>query len=850
MKQLFISLLLIGLFCFSGVCTVNAKIMNENSGSLSIRGKVSDTEDHFIAGASVFVSGTTLGIHSNERGEYILSGLSSGKITLRASFLGYEAQTMDVDLQSDKEINFILEKKIISLEAVTVTAQQREQQVLDIPITMSVISRQALESNHIHNMEQLSDFVPGMNVRVQTPHRPNIAIRGLTSDETSPTAQPRVSTYFNNVSVSRASMALTEMFDMERIEVMKGPQGTLFGRGSQIGAINFITQKPGSTLGGYVSAGFGNYAMTEIEGALNIPVIENKLLTRFAGIYSYQDGYVTNTSGGKLNGKNTFGGRFSARYMPTHDLKFDLTVNYQKDDNPGTAFMSKRFPDANGVKDIFKYEASLDEGKKWFNKRDVLGTTLDGRYYINENSYISSLTSYHTNTVDHHYDGDGTPAPAIDMAEYVDANQFSQEFRYNFSLNSRLDGFIGASYWREKVDYRFWFGPDEQYMSYLILQMPQYLINENGSLGYPMPTLPDMPSLGPLAGMPLPTNHQEENNSGAINQSTDLFMDATFKLLPKLSLTAGIRGMYESFKATRKTEAIGTVPSTLGFLTGAYPNLFLSLTPYAEITDNFLSLTYRANLKYDISNFSNVYLGYAKGHRPKILQFTSAGEKEILNAENVHSFDAGFKWTAQQRYWFDLGIFYHRYNNFQTTRWDAGQYISDDAGKATSYGAEVTARAALTEYLEAFGNYAYIHARFDNDDSNGNGQQYAGKTFRHTPENSFLIGLNVKANLTKKVRMIFTPTYSWRSLIWFEDSNDMQPEDTSLDRLKQDAYGLLNLNLAFKLDDPNLTLSLFASNLLNQEYLIGAGNTGMMFGVPTYVPGAPRMIGAKLKWNF
>ena len=738
----------------------------------------------------------------------------------------------------------------VSLEEVVVTAQKREQKLLDVPITLSTISVQTLESTNTRNLEQLSDFVPGLSIRMQTPHRPNIAIRGLTSDETSPTAQPRVSVYFNNVSVSRASMAVTEMFDMERIEVMKGPQGTLFGRGSQIGAINFLTQKPVSSLGGYISAGFGNYAMKEFEGALNVPVIENKLSVRASGIYSYQDGYITNLSGGKLNGKNTIGGRFSARFTPVHNLRMDLVVNYQKDDNPGTAFMSKRFPNSNGVKDIFKYETSLDAGKDWFNKRDVFGTSLDARYYINEKSYISSLTSYHTNTVDHHYDGDGTIAPAIDMAEFVDANQFSQEFRYNFSPNDRLSGFVGTSYWREDVDYRFWFGPDERYMSYLILQMPQYLINEDGSMGYPMPTIPNDERFGQLAGMPLPTGHQEESNSGAVNQATDLFMDATFEILPKLSLTAGVRGTYESFKTTRRTEQIGDIPSTLGYLTGYAPNFFLALTPYSEITDNFLSLTYRANLKYDISESSKVYLGYAKGHRPKILQFTSAGEKNILNAESVHSFDAGFKWMAQQRFWFDMGVFYHRYSNFQTTRWDMAQYISDDAGEATSYGAEATAKAAISKYLDVFGNYAYIHARFDDEDSNGNAQQYAGKTFRHTPEHSFMIGLDAKVNITRKMQIVFTPTYSWRSHIWFEDSNDLQPSDQTLDRLEQDAYGLLNLNLALRMKDPNLSLSLFASNVLNQEYIIGAGNTGMMFNVPTYVPGAPRMIGAKLRWNF
>ena len=150
---------------------------------------------------------------------------------------------------------------VIELDSVLVIAQHREQRLLDVPIAISTVNSQTLEQTHTRTFEELSAFIPGLNVTVQTPHRPSLSIRGLTSDEVSPTAQPRVSVYFNNVPTSRASMALTELYDMDRVEVMKGPQGTLFGRGSQIGAISFITKKPVPEFGGYLSAGFGSYGM-------------------------------------------------------------------------------------------------------------------------------------------------------------------------------------------------------------------------------------------------------------------------------------------------------------------------------------------------------------------------------------------------------------------------------------------------------------------------------------------------------------------------------------------------------------------------------------------------------------
>jgi outer membrane receptor protein involved in Fe transport len=820
------------------------------AGARDIRGKVSEAGGTPLAGAAVSLRGRTLFVNANEDGEYLLRQVGDNAGAVVVTLSGYATRTVDFDASPmNVEVNVRLERATVALDPVTVTAQRRSQRLLDVPATVSSVSASTLENTNTRELEFLSDFVPGLNIRMQTPHRPNISIRGLTSDEVSPGAQPRVSVYFDNVPMSRASMAATELYDLERIEVAKGPQGTLFGSGAQIGAINFVSRKPENGFGGYFSAGTGNYAMKEFEGALNFAPVKDKLSMRLAGIYSGRDGYVTNTSGGKLNGKNTVGARFSARFT-VDALKIDLAVNYLKDDTPGTAFMSRRYPNANGVKDIFSLEASLDADKEWFNRREVFGTSLDARYYTGENSWLSSITSYYTNFVDHRWDGDGTRAPAIDMSERDNVRQFAQELRYNFSIDSRLDGFFGASYRREDVSQRYRVTPDERYTAYLLFQMFDYMILPDGSLAPPMPAIPDLgdPRMAPLIGMPLPSNHEEESVGGAVNQTYDMFADATLRLLPRLSFTAGFRFSTENFTTSNEARMLGAVPSTLGMFTEAYPNFFFAPRTYAEIQRKFMSFTWRASLKYDFGEQSSLWAGYSRGRRPNVLQFDSEGSGETINAENVHSYEAGFKWEAGQRYRFDAGLFYQLYRNFQTSKWDNANYLVDDAGKATSYGAEVSAKAAVCAYLDLFGNYAWIHARFDSEDSDGARQEYAGRTFRLTPEHSILVGANAKLPLSGKLHLIFTPTWSWRSHIWFEDSNELQPADPQLDRLDQSTYGLLHLNLALKLLKPRLTLSVFGSNLTNTKYVTGAGNTGMMFGVPTYVPGAPRMFGAKLKY--
>jgi outer membrane receptor protein involved in Fe transport len=731
---------------------------------------------------------------------------------------------------------------VIELKEVTVTSQHGEQRLLDIPAAISVVSARTLETTNTTSLEQLSTFVPGLNVLVQNPNRPNLVVRGLTSDEVSPTAQPRVSVYFDHAPTSRASMALTELYDMERVEVLKGPQGTLFGRGSQAGAISFITRKPNNTFGGYASIGAGNYGMKHFESALNVPLIDSFLSTRIAGIYSYREGYVKNLSGGNaLNDKNTAGMRFSTSFTPKNsNFKADLTVNYQKDDNSGTAFVNP-----NGGRKPFDYEVFFDKDKQFFNKREVFGTILNARYHINDKNYFSSITSYFNNTANSRFDADGTSAPALDMAEIVKANQFTQELRYNFALGNRFTGIAGTSFWRENVSQTYHFRPDEQYAAWLFFEMPTMLLPENT-----MTTLLPNDMLGELSGMPLPTNHEEKSITEAVNSAFDFFFDATYKLLPKLSVTAGVRATFENFSIQNHAYNVNDdVPSTLGMLIGKfvpdspspYPNFFFAPVENPTTKKSFSSLTWRANLKYDINNSSNVYAGYSKGRRPNVLQYNSAGGLSVINAETLHSFDVGYR-IVHYRYMLDASLFCQLYRNFQSSVWEGMNYLILDIDKATAYGAEISGKVMVNKDLDIFGNYNYIHTSFDDKDRDGNPQGNAGNSFRLTPRHSFLIGFNAGVDISKNMRIMLTPNYSWKSHFWFEDANDAG--------IEQNAHGLLNANLALLFKKQRLTVSVFGTNLTGEEYLIGAGNMGAMFGVPTFVPGAPRMFGGKATWHF
>lgn len=815
--------------------------------SVIIRGAVYDEDYRPLPGASVSIDGTAKGVNTNEDGEFLLQDLVTGTARVRVSFIGYKTHTADIILRAGQnEKNVMLLQDEIHLEPILVNAQKREQQILDVPAAISSVTNNTLRQSNITNLSTLSEFIPGLYIREQGANRPTFSIRGLTSDEVSPTAQPRVSVYFNNVPVNRASAASLELYDMQRVEVLKGPQNTLFGRGAQAGAVHYVSQLPTSIFEGTLSAGYGEYGQKELRGAVNVPLIENKLAIRAAGIYSVTDGFVTNTFGGKLMGKETLGGRFSVRFHPAWNHHIDLVLNYQKDDNPGIAFMSNTFPNTEGVADVFSGVTSHEQGTNLGSGKQITDAGLHYKFYLNEHNYWSSITSYRKTQANARWDGDGTASAAIDMAEDGGASQFYQEIRGNFS-NSRLTGVMGTSYWWEKADQRYWFSPNEQHLASLILLPEPTPVTPDGQ-PLVIPFIPPMPEYGINDPIPLPTNHQEDNYSRGTNMAAEAFMDVSYQLTRKLFVSGGVRAVYDRYKLSSEANFLSGDPSGLGVLLGNYPNVFFR--PYTErtITKNTLSFTWRGGIKYRFNEYGNVFANYSRGRRPNVLQFTSTGEEEVLDAEILDNFELGFKADFLDRIFIDLTGFYQLYKNFQTQAWvadpESGEFNLkfQDSGKATSYGAEASIRAAVLEQLDIFANYAWLVTAFDSTDSDGLDQAYAGNNFRLAPEHSFNVGLYAHLNITPTIELFVSPSYAWKSHVFFEDANTPG--------LEQDAYGLLNINGGFEFDKPNIILSVWASNVLDQNYTTSGGNTGAMFGVPTFVPGPPRMIGTRLTWNF
>ncbi|MEM8814598.1 MAG: TonB-dependent receptor plug domain-containing protein [Pseudomonadota bacterium] len=250
-----------------------------------------------------------------------------------------------------------------TIDVIVVTAQKREQSALEVPLTVTAYSGDFLVENGIEEFNELGEYVPGLVVQEQSVNNPGFVIRGITSDSGSAQIAPRVSIYQDGVDISRSRGSIVELHDLERVEVLKGPQATLFGSGASIGAISLISARPTEEFDGEILLGAGDFGLIKTRGHVSGP-LSDTLSARFAWISKERDGYVENIDGSNrsqqplgrqaddLNSTNTWAVRGFLNFAPSERLSVDLIVNYQRDEPSGTSFKSGTIPPTGGDESV------------------------------------------------------------------------------------------------------------------------------------------------------------------------------------------------------------------------------------------------------------------------------------------------------------------------------------------------------------------------------------------------------------------------------------------------------------------------------------------------------------------
>jgi hypothetical protein len=204
-----------------------------------------------------------------------------------------------VPAQGGVRQDLALRRSAATLTEVVVSAQKRTEVVREVPIAITAWEGEFLRNTGVQEFDQLSQFVPGLNVQLQSPNNPGFVVRGITSDNGDSRVEPRVSVFQDGVSISKSRGSVVELFDLERVEVLKGPQGTLFGRGAQIGAVHLIQNRPVAERAGELRLGTGNFGERFVSAVANAPLGSDRVLGRLAGIYNSREGFLDNPPAGR-----------------------------------------------------------------------------------------------------------------------------------------------------------------------------------------------------------------------------------------------------------------------------------------------------------------------------------------------------------------------------------------------------------------------------------------------------------------------------------------------------------------------------------------------------------------------
>jgi len=416
----------------------------------NISGKIVDLSNRPIVGATIRLSGTSYSVSTDQDGQFQLLNIPHGKYTLTVNHQAYQPleQALDTSIPTFAPLMLHLNPANQMLNEVVVSTQKRQQSSLEVPLAVSVLSGSTLNRLNIRQLDDMSVFMPGLQVQLQSPNNPGYVIRGITSDDGDSRSQPRISLFQDGVSISRSRASAVELFDIERVEVVKGPQGTLFGRGAETGAIHIIQNKAQDHFGAQINGGYGAYHHRFANGYINTPIVKDKLFNRFAANYEGRDGFIDNLAGGRLNGKGVIALRNSTRLLAGSNTTADLILNYQYDDYPGTSFKSQRFAPAGGDTDPNTF-ADLEQGENLYIKRHVGGATLLIDHQLDNHWKLSSISGFRKFKADESFDADGTPAPILWISEIAKGDQYSQELRFNYDDKNKFSGFLGGSYFYE-----------------------------------------------------------------------------------------------------------------------------------------------------------------------------------------------------------------------------------------------------------------------------------------------------------------------------------------------------------------------------------------------------------------
>ena len=542
----------------------------------TINGTVTDINNKLLNGVNIAVLGTSKGVSTDNTGNYTINGLNQRTYFLQVSYLGYQTITKEVTLDTtEKAVDFVLYQTSDELSEVVVTANRRLQNIQKTAASVSAVNTKKIEQLQVQEIAELNAIAPNFRVYDDggTGSFSIVASRGISTVDFNPT----VGLYIDDIPYFTTFAFPLVFSDLDNIEVLRGPQGTLYGRNALAGVIKINTKKPTNELTGFVNIGAGNLNAIDLSAGFNLPIVKDKLFFRASTTVSNRDGFVKNTLLDKdLQNRKAVDANFRLKYLATDNLNFDLHYSIQRRESDAYAFVlpTAANPDfgieAITFQDIIDdnpYEVSYDLDV--FRISTTENIALSGKYNFG-NLSLSSVTAYQITTEDRADEFDFSPADAQSTRSTIDFSNITQEFRLTTSDDKKFDWTLGVFGYRNNN-----------------------LSNSINRFG------PDLAALGaPFDLLPLPIERPE--NSEIVQKGVAFYGQGDYELTDKLSLTLGLRYDLEESTADlfRAVSAFNPEPFEL------------------SVKADFNALSPKAALSYKANDDIFVYGSYARGFRP------------------------------------------------------------------------------------------------------------------------------------------------------------------------------------------------------------------------------------------
>lgn len=719
-------------------------------------------------------------------------------------------------------------------EVVVVTARKREENLTETPLSVTALPATDLARYQVDDLGGIRDIVPNLSVNIGDAANAIVYIRGVGQRDSLSFADPGVGIYLDDVYLGRAQGAFLEVVDIERIEVLRGPQGTLYGRNTIGGAIKYVSRKPSPVPTLTVEAGLGSYAERSARLVANGSLGgEGAVLGRLSVAYSSHEGYRDNTAAGRGStdgDKALFAWRGQIDLAPSAKLTLNVTLD-GSDNSPSRSLTPVRVTPgptlvvATAGKGAAKSYSRVEADFNDVEELSVRGAAVRTSYSLADRVLLSSTTAYREVQHQTHIDLDGTGHEIFGVLVDQDQNQFSQELQLAFSTDGGLQGLLGA----------YWFSEDDV--------TPDGIRN----------TEPIDFALG--GGFFLPYNTVSENDQSI--EAHAVFGEFSWSLSHAMELTAGIRYTEESRRLRRKAcQAFSTAALDIDLCDPPIG----SLNPFAlrvDLEESFDAVTPKIGASYDAGGgfvYANWARGFKSGGFDGRIGYNGASDAGAVGAqiqpydpEFADTFEIGWKAEAPDRSWrLAVAAFFNDYTDLQVSSFSAtpgGGFatVFTNAGKAETIGLELELVVRPSDNLVVSLNLGHLDAQYKEFiDATGNDVS-ADRTPINAPDWTASIGVQ-STRTTELGRLRLAADFGYRSEYYIEVNN--------LDALAQDGYLVLNGIAELEALDGRWGVSLGVKNLTDVAYINHGFDLTAFPGVGLAYYGNPRTYRLGIRYRF